>query len=103
MYVGQKVVCIDTSSSPGPGLCPSTYLAKGEIYTVIGVSNCVCGLPLVDVGLASGTTSLHCCRCGRRWQSSIWWVRASRFAPVEDISDFCYDDAVELISEPCIA
>jgi hypothetical protein len=87
--IGQKVVCIESHSQ--------NVVVKGQIYVVKGLKVCpICGHLDVDVGIKPPVKSFSTCSgCGTCIESSIWWLRASRFAPIEEIGETTYDEIME--------
>lgn len=95
--VGQRVVCVNAGVIDAhiPGNDPP--LMVGRVYIVGGMLTCGCGASMVDVGLSSPYPTM--CACGRI-TSDGWWVYASRFAPIEEISDTTVEDILEAITVP---
>ena len=91
MKLGQKVVCVKAHSQGAVEL--------GQVYIVDDISFCPkCGMMLVDVGIRRERQ--HLCRCGmRRDTSSIRWIAASLFAPLEEKSETMIETVLESIRE----
>ena len=86
-HIGQKVICINagpinTVYRTAP---PLTY---GNRYTVRGIYHCYnCGHYNLDVGIPHDMVKDHICVCNIRIKTPVWWVSATRFAPIEEKSE----------------
>lgn len=84
--IGQEVVCVLTHTE--------RIVIKSNHYKILGLrTECKCGL-LVDVGARSFATDSpntrwRCSDCGQfvPFDKGIWWLHASLFAPLMDISE----------------
>lgn len=84
-YVNQRVVCVD-AGSPGIGL--RAPLRQDAVYVVkaIGAVRC-CGGEVLDVGIPSKLSYAGCTYCNLitpKPHGDPWWMRASRFRPIEE-------------------
>lgn len=94
MHVGQEVVCIDDSGQGNPIQAPP--LIRGRHYTILGLSICACGAVAVDVGIESPLRCVIHCECGHiEPANGVWPCRASRFAPIEFISETTIESILE--------
>ena len=60
-------------------------IKKGEVFTVIAISTCMCGGIRLDVGFRSDTGKTSCHKCGRiRPNGGARFVRSTSFAPIEE-------------------
>ena len=80
-YPGQKVVCVADR-----GIKYGTHLTKVKVYTVSAVRMGCCEVEL-DVGMPIGDHILCCSVCGREHYSPIRWRRASRFRPIDTLTE----------------
>ncbi len=84
--VGQKVVCINTSSLVSTKEV-KPKLIKGKIYTVNSIIYCgQCGTQKVDVGLIIDVSGVVCC-CGFVLEPTARWAASQRFAPIDNLSE----------------
>ena len=74
MRVGQKVVCIKSSTS--------RWVIKGRIYTVENMVKCECGHIMIAVGVVRLKMYTSCSTCGMLYSPNIWFNSAN-FAPIQ--------------------
>lgn len=80
-YPGQKVVCVNAHSKFGTGL------KVGAQYTVIAIRMSCCRIQL-DVGIIGPALHyLHCGVCGGIECTPIRWRAASRFRPLDTLTE----------------
>lgn len=96
-YVGQRVVCIKTH--------PDKVVTKGLYYIIKGIKQSCCGGGLVlDVGIKDFDDSADFCRCADCGKLSrydaVWWLCESRFAPIDELSDYTVETLLNEIEEP---
>lgn len=73
-YVGQRVVCVKSNKHLG--------IKEGRIYVIHNIKKGCCGWD-VGIGIRSfGVSSCPIC-LKEEPPSSIWWLMAYRFAPIE--------------------
>lgn len=76
-YIGQRVVCIETHSWGA--------VIKDQIYIIKGVkTSCEHHPWIVDVGIKADTWTCGCGTCGKPEITDIWWICATRFAPIQE-------------------
>lgn len=79
--VGQRVVCLRSGGT--------YYLTLGQTYTVRALDYCC--EQTIDVGMSCPAS--RCPHCGHIASGS--WYLASRFAPIEEISETTYEDILK--------
>lgn len=91
-YVGQEVVCINSSNAfPGHGPVP---IKESNKYSVNSIKRCGCGDWKVDVGFVTPIGTV--CSCRMTTLAGVWWFRASRFAPIrEDFQEMSFEKVIE--------
>jgi hypothetical protein len=88
----EEVMCVDASEV--------SSLKEGEIYSITAMQKCICGCgsTVLDVGIVSPNPK-SICLVSRRIienETTVWWFRASRFAPIDtDISEL-----TEVLTQP---
>lgn len=91
--VGGKVICVDDRNKfPDSTAVP---VKRNSLYTVNAIrsSDC-CGIVLLDVGFKSDTGRYKCGTCGNTHphESGKWWLRASRFLPLDDFREVTFTE-----------
>lgn len=91
--IGQKVVAIRDHSKG--------VFKKGDVFTVLNcrVKECLCKSLEVDIGIKSHRYN-RCLICKSDLvTSSIWWFDEASFAPLQEKSDFTFEQAIELVTQ----
>lgn len=95
-YVGQKVVALQST--------PISGLVKDSIYTIVGLSQCKCGLVNICVGKLVSFTHMVCetCKYVEPINNGLMYHDEYLFAPIEpkhELSTTTYEDIMEEIEE----
>lgn len=81
--INQKVVCVDPSTGSNWLYNP---LTRDGVYRIDSIYTCACGQVALNIGIQSysgGTT----CGCGAVTNDGVWVFRASRFRPIDSLTE----------------
>lgn len=88
-YIGQKVVAIADHSQG--------CFKKGDTFTVLGKSKTCCSyLIRIDDDFYFGK---NICFCGKKFLHQHKFYSEKCFAPIQEISNMTYEEAIELVTE----
>ncbi len=94
--INQKVVCINNKPISKFGT-NHPKLIKGKIYTIENIKYCsFCGICFVDIGIRSNNKLYCACGCIIDKPNGVWFVFASRFAPLEEKSESHVEDFLNI-------
>lgn len=92
-YVGQDVVALKTN--------PQGFFKKGEEFKILDIFTppCKCKGYVVQINNFLGSFNVICKDCHSIFTSNIVFFDQKDFAPIQEIGDMTFEEAIELVTE----
>ncbi len=94
-YIGQKVVALANYED-------ISVFKKGDEFTVLDIRKGCCTYEIKIFNGRYESSQLECGICGKKDFPCAGdpYFRQERFAPIREIGDMTFEEAIELVSEP---
>lgn len=84
-YIGQRIVAIADHEQK--------VFKKGDEFTLLSIKYCKCSQIILEIRVNCTNTVCHSCRV----EHESTFFHEKRFKPLQEISDFTFEDAMEFI------